>query len=150
MIEETRHPPFESGNTAALKHGATSPRLVAPLAETLAAEIAEVAPWTSQCAFRGAVESLAWTWAQATVLRAWMNENGALDAKGRPRPAVALSERLEGRICQLRASLGMTPTAWSKLVATMGSTDVESAAAALEQLRSIGRELSSGLQAPPS
>src|SRR5579863_855831 len=54
-----RHPDFEPGNTAALKHGANSPRRVAELAAEVREVLAEHHPWTLQPQFADAVERYA-------------------------------------------------------------------------------------------
>src|SRR3989440_13061110 len=97
-----RHADFEAGNVFSLQHGATSPRSVAPLAERMAAELLDVAPWTAQAAFGAQVQAWAWAEAQAALLRAWIDERGGLDGRGKPRPALALLDRVESRAARLR------------------------------------------------
>jgi hypothetical protein len=134
--------PYEPGNVEALRHGAWSARSVEPVAVALCSDLAECAPWTRQPAFRGAVESWAHAEAQVRLLREYVAEHGALDERGVPRPCMALLDRTETRLVRLRDVLGLSPAAWSRLVATLGSADAEAAVAGLERLRSIGRELS--------
>jgi hypothetical protein len=140
-----RHDDFRSGNVEALTHGATSPRLVAPIAERLADELVAVAPWCAVPAFRDAVESWAWARAQSHLLRAYIDENGPLDDEGRPRPACALLDRVEARADRLRDGFGLTPNAWAKLVDRLGNADAETAARGLAELRAIGAELARAL-----
>jgi hypothetical protein len=117
-------PPFESGNWVGLRHGATSPRVLRPIAEQLAAGLAEVAPWTSAASFAGVTASWAWGEAQAAVLRAYLDERGlVVDDDGQPRPAAAMLERVEGRLAGLRAQLGLTPLSLGKLLATLSQVD---------------------------
>jgi len=134
-------PPFEPENTAALKHGARSPRVLQPIAEQLAAGLAQVAPWTSAASFQGAVASWGWAEAQAVVLRAYLEEHGLIDDDGQPRPAAGMLERVEGRLAGLRAQLGLTPLALGKLLATLSQVDGEKGQEGLEALRRAGAEL---------
>jgi hypothetical protein len=64
------------------------------------------------------VASWSWAEAQATVLRAWLDEHGLVDDEAQPRPAVRMLEGVEGRLAGLRAQLGLTPLALGKLLAT--------------------------------
>jgi hypothetical protein len=134
-------PPFEPGNTAALKHGARSPRVLQPIADQLAAGLAQVAPWTSAASFQGTVASWSWAEAQAVVLRAYLDEVGLVDGEGLPRPAAGMLERVEGRLAGLRAQLGLTPLALGKLLATLSQVDGDKGVEGLEALRRAGAEL---------
>jgi hypothetical protein len=136
-----RAEPFEVGNRAAETHGALSPRAVAPLADNLASELSAVAPWCGQGAFASAVAAWAWAEAQASLLRVYVDEQGMLDAEGRPLPALGLLERVEARAARLRGELGLTPSSWAKLVARLGSADGDAAVRGLEHLKAVGREL---------
>jgi hypothetical protein len=134
-------PPFEPGNLAALKHGARSPRILAPIAEQLGAGLAQVAPWTSAASFQGTVASWSWAEAQAVVLRAWLDEHALVDDDGQPRPAAGMLERVEGRLAGLRGQLGLAPLALGKLLATLSQVDGDKGAEGLEALRRAGAEL---------
>jgi hypothetical protein len=134
-------PPFQPGHTLSLKHGATSPRVLQPVADRLAAGLGEVAPWTSARAFAGAVASWAWAEAQAHVLRAWLDEHGLVDDDGQPRGAAGMLERVEVRLVGLRDRLGLTPLALGKLLATLSQVDGEKGQEGLEALRAAGAEL---------
>jgi hypothetical protein len=134
-------PSFAEGNTAALKHGAVSPRVLQPIADRLAERLAQVASWTVPAAFEGAVASWAWAEAQAAVLRGWLDEHGLVDVDGQPRPAVALLDRVEGRLGGLRIQLGLTPSALARLLARLSQVDGERGAEGLEALRRAGAEL---------
>ena len=129
------------GTQAALKHGARSPRILTPIAEQLAAGLAQVAPWTSAASFQGTVASWSWAEAQAVVLRAYLDEHGLVDEDGQPRPAAAMLERAEGRLAGLRAQLGLTPLALGKLLSTLSQVDGDKGEQGLEALRRAGAEL---------
>jgi hypothetical protein len=134
-------PPFPPGNLAALRHGARSPRILAPIADQLAAGLAQVAPWTSAASFQGTVASWSWAEAQAVVLRAWLDEHGLVDDDDQPRPATGMLERVETRLAGLRAQLGLTPLALGKLLATLSQVDGDKGSQGLEALRQAGAEL---------
>jgi hypothetical protein len=112
-----------------------------PIAEQLAAGLAQVAPWTSAASFQGTVASWSWAEAQAVVLRAWLDEHGLVDDDGQPRPAAGMLERVETRLANLRAQLGLTPLALGKLLATLSQVDGDKGSQGLEALRRAGAEL---------
>jgi hypothetical protein len=134
-------PPLQPGHTLTLKHGATSPRVLQPVADQLAAGLAAVAPWTSAATFAGVTASWSWAEAQAVVLRRYLDEVGQVDAEGQPRPAAGMLERVETRLANLRAQLGLTPLALGKLLATLSQVDGDRGAEGLEALRRAGAEL---------
>lgn len=109
-------PPFERGNTAALKHGAASPTLIQPLADAFVAQLQAVATWATLPPFAGTVESWAWAEGQAHLLRRYLEEHGHLDAEGEERPASRMLDRIEGRLSKLRDQLGLNPAALGKIV----------------------------------
>jgi hypothetical protein len=112
-----------------------------PIADRLAEELGEVAPWASAAVFAGSVASWAWAEAQAVVLRAYLDEHGQVDDDGQLRPAAGMLERVEGRLAGLRAQLGLTPLALGKLLATLSQVDGEKGQEGLEALRRAGAEL---------
>jgi len=124
-----------------LKHGATSPRVLQPIADQLAAGLGGLAPWASAASFAGTVASWAWAEAQAHVLRVYLDEDGLVDDEGQPRPAAGMLERVEGRLANLRAQLGLTPLSLGKLLATLSQVDGDRGAEGLEALRRAGAEL---------
>ena len=134
-------PPFAEGNWAGARHGATSPRVLRPLADRLAAGLREVAPWVSAAVFAGSVASWAWAEAQAYVLRQYLDEHGQVDSEGQPRPAAGMLERVEGRLGRLREQLGLSPLALGRLLATLSQVDGDRGAEGLEALRAAGAEL---------
>lgn len=112
-------PPFEAGNTAALKHGARSPRMVRPVAERLMVEAVEVAPWVARPAFGPELEAWAWHEARARLLRAWLDEHGLLDDDDAPRGALGELQRAENAAAKARDRLGLNPLAWARLRAAV-------------------------------
>lgn len=114
-------PPFLLGNDAALKHGATSPERVKPIAAALAAEVVTLAPWAARSTFAATVASWSWTEAQCHLIRAYLDEHGLLDSDGVPLPANGLLSRLETRAANLRGELGLSPLSLARLLATFAT-----------------------------
>jgi hypothetical protein len=139
-------PPFEAGNTAALKHGASSPRKVRPIAEELQAMLLAEAPWIDRPGFAGAVRSLCWTEAQIVLLTVWLDEHGVLRDPGvdelepQPRAATRLLRDLENRAEKLRSSLALTPTSMAKMLGTLRAV-VEDSDDGLAALKREGRAM---------
>jgi hypothetical protein len=133
---------FQPNNEAALKHGATSARRVAPLAAERAERLPAVAPWTARDAFEGTRADLCWVEGQIDLLRAYIDEHGTLDAEGRPIPAQALHDRLVGRAQTLRVELGLTPQSLGKLLVSLASVAVAGGDAhGLDALKREGAEI---------
>jgi hypothetical protein len=139
-------PPFEAGNTAALKHGASSPRKIRPIAEEIREVLLAEAPWIDRPAFAGAVRSLCWTEAQVVLLTEWLNEHGVLRDRGvdelepQPRAATRLLRDLENRAEKLRSSLALTPTSMAKMLGTLRAV-VEDSDDGLMALKAEGRKM---------
>ena len=96
-------------------------RKVRPVAEEIARELTEAAPWTARPAFNGALRSLAWVEAQAVLLRPWIDEHGILGDDGQPQAAVKMLQRLETRASTLREELGLTPQALARLLSSLAT-----------------------------
>jgi hypothetical protein len=75
-------PPFQPGHTLSLRHGVYSARTWKPLADAIAAELPEVAPWCSRATYGSAVAAWARVEAQLQLVMAWLDEHGPLDADG--------------------------------------------------------------------
>jgi hypothetical protein len=136
-----RWPQFEPGHESRLEHGARSTRRVSPLADQLAAEVVQVAPWAAAPTFTGVVASWAWAEAQLHLLRRYLDEHGPLDEDGTPRTAMALLSRVEGRLDGLRTQLGLTPLALARLLGALSQVDGERGEQGLEALRRVGAQL---------
>jgi hypothetical protein len=141
--------PFEEGNDAARKHGARSPRLLSPIADDLKAELARVAPWTAMEQFRLDVEAWAWAEASCRLYREWFDVNGVIDDEGQVPAAHAMWQRSEATAREARVRLGVSPSAWAKLLSTLGSSDGEAAVRAIESLKKVGRELGAATKGGP-
>lgn len=106
--------PYEPGNTAALRHGATSPRVVKPLAAEIASELLERRPDLER--YPDALEAYAQALARIRLIRAWHDEVGMIDPdKGEVRAARSLAQA-EAATARLRERLGLDPRGEIELV----------------------------------
>lgn len=142
-------PPFEKGNTAAQTHGAHSPRVVQPLADRIAAELFEVAPWCAAPVFAAEVKAWAWEEARVCLLQAWVDEHGLLSEESEG--ALGHLERASTRAGRLRQNLALTPKAWAQVMVATKAAEalgVEGASAQAEALEGVGRELLASIGRP--
>lgn len=135
------HPPFEAGNTVALKHGAYSSRHVEPLARRIADTLVEVAPWSAAPTFAAARRAWSWAEAEAELLRAFVNEHGLLDTEGEERPAAKALHRAEAKARNLRSDLGLDPMSCAKLMSLVAGLDAALPDDARDQLLAEGRRI---------
>lgn len=139
--------PFEAGNTAAVKSGARSPRLVAPLAEQFLAEIYEDAPWTQAPAFRHTMESLAWTQAQLALIYRWLDEHGLGLDEDSLRPILSYLNSLEVRIAKLRDAQGLTAMSLVNMLGKLAQHEPEALpGGAREALGVVGAQIRQAAQ----
>ena len=131
-------PPFAPGHELSKRHGAYSARTWKPLADAIAAELPDVAPWCARATYGAAVAAWARVEAQLQLVHDWLNEHGPLDSDGNPRPATALLARLESQAQSLRAELGLSPLALAKLLGAFTSAPAGSDDDALEKLKREG------------
>lgn len=129
-------PPFEKNNTAALKHGAKSDRVIRPIAEALVVELLEQAhapqsptAYLAEVSYKPAV----WAWARCearvALLVRWLEEQGGdLTEEGEVRPAAELLRKYEAQGERLRARLGLDPLARARLGKDLASGAVDMAA----------------------
>lgn len=120
-------PAFESGNTAAVTHGAKSPALVEPLAAELAAGVVALAPWLAAPEFVHAVRAWGRAEARCELLDRWLAERGPLDEDGKPRPAAEFLIRAERLAGELRRSLGLDPASRARLMRDASDAELNSA-----------------------
>jgi hypothetical protein len=107
--------PFKEGHEVKVTHGAYLKRRVDPVARELVETIIEDVPYLSEPSYEPAV----WAWARAEarvqVLAAWLDENGALDENGTPRPALAALLQFEKLASTHRTRLGLDPLSRAQL-----------------------------------
>lgn len=136
--------PFQQGNQAAMTHGAASPNVVRPLADAIAAELLEQAPWLRSQLYTGTVGALAWVEAQCVLIREWLDAHGLLDGEGMPRPAATWLVKLEARAENLRARCGLDPLSMAKLLGAVQALGSGAAADELEALKAEHRAVVAG------
>lgn len=100
---------FEPGNTVALRHGATSPRKVDPLAVEIVEGTRPDVTW-----WRPADEASIWAWGRLEARIQLLNEyladrGGDIDDDGSVRPAAEFLRKLEARAESMRGRLGLDP-----------------------------------------
>lgn len=132
--------PFNENNTAAMKHGGRSPRQLRPIAENLTSELIDVSPWLGSPLFRSAIDAWAWAEASCVLFRQWFTEGGLWTEDGELRAGLDMWDRYEKRAATLRDKIGLDPSAWTRLVASMAGIGPEGADA-LDQMLATGREL---------
>jgi hypothetical protein len=141
-------PPLEPGHTLTLRHGARSHRTIAPLAESLAAELVESAPWVGHPAFRSTLERWAFAEAQCIQRREWISEHGLLAEDGSEQHSSAELARNEATAAKAAAELGLSPAAMVRVLAGLSQVSGDDAATeALESLSAVGRDLVARRQA---
>lgn len=116
-------PPFEEGNTAAVTHGAYSPRRVDPLADGLVAGVLVAAgepgaptAYLMEPSYRPAL----WAWARCEarvqLVTEWLMDHGDdVNEKGEVVPAAEYLRRWEAQALKHRERLGLDPLARAKL-----------------------------------
>lgn len=129
-------PPFLPANTAAVKHGARSPRVYGPVAEELAAGLLSERP--DLAAYPEAVAAWADAEARADRLRKWLAETTDFDDSGSLKEgALKWLVSFDKRADSLRARLGRDPMADSELVRSRA--DATRSFADLDAVRAAGR-----------
>ncbi len=106
---------FEEGNAAAVKHGATSPRWVNPLAAEIVERTRPTVTWWHPC---DEPSIQAWGRVEASIellTRYLVKHGGDLDADGSVRSAAEHLRRQEARAESLRARLGLDPLSRARL-----------------------------------
>lgn len=131
--------PFTDGNAAALTHGATSERVVAPLARQLVESTLSDPQTAYLAAPRYSVTVHRWAWEETRceLLTAYVERHaadGMGDAK-KMRGAFDELHRAQTRAANLRKELGLTPLAAAKLGKDHAGAAALDAAAELTKLR---------------
>lgn len=125
-----------AGNEIALKHGAWSERMIAPLAARLVAEVIEGNSYLQDATYASALQSWGRTEARIELVTTYLLEHGGdLEGDGSVRPASELLNKLEARAENLRARLGLDPLSRARL-----GRDVTAASVDLAQLMAADAE----------
>ncbi len=132
--------PFEPGNTKALVHGANSERSLEAKAAEVRAHLVELAPWCDKPAFAPALARFLRAEARELLLhehieRVVASEGaGAVSAKVWEQVTAAANSA-----AKLSGLLGLDPSSYARLRATVGQADVSQATYA--ELISGGQEI---------
>ncbi len=115
-----RWPEATAGNLIAVKHGAFSARLVGPIADAIAAELAEIVAGTPAAApsFAAARSTLALRLARLRRVITYIEDRHGglpLDADGEVLPAARLEAELLAGVDKSLDALGLTPSAAARL-----------------------------------
>lgn len=130
--EGVRHPDFESGNEAALVHGAYSERALAERAQVVHERLLEVCPWLAAPRYAPSVQR----YAQATAREQLAHEGLMASSKLSPRLLEAATAA--GRLAwQMGDALGLTPAGHARLKMLVAGG--EHAEASLADLIAEGR-----------
>jgi hypothetical protein len=130
-------PPFEPGNTVAVRHGAFSARKVDPLAAELAAGLLADRPALA------AYPETVWAWARAEarclLLGEWIGEHGLVDADGETRAPLRYVAQFERLAVDLRGRLGLDPRSAAEIAKSQA--DAHLAGFDLDAAIARGREV---------
>lgn len=129
-------PPFEDGNTVAMRHGARSPRNRRPLETALISWATAEAPWLAESLAQPALAAWARAEAMVLLLAAWIDEHGPIDEEGEVRGAVAQLDRYERSSLAHRDRLGLDPRSHLAMLREQVATVAQ--AADLEAIQAAG------------
>jgi hypothetical protein len=132
--------PFQPGNTAAVTHGARSPRIIEAKAAEVHTELLEVAPWLDRDEFLPAVVRYLQACAREQLLHEHITRLSADDGPGavssRTWEQATAAARLAAKLGQ---DLGLDPIGHARLRAVAGAAEVT--AITLADLQATGREI---------
>lgn len=107
-------PPFEAGNTAAVTHGISSPRMVDPIVRRIKRELRSIPEldYLSTPRFAEPLERYARVAAQSELIESWMADKPMellTDSVGGKTSPLELSRLLTSRAIKLAAKCGLSP-----------------------------------------
>ncbi len=141
-------PPFEKGNTAAVKHGAKSPRLVAEKAEAIRAMLLERYEYLADPIFTEALRRYCRIEARAVMLGDYVMAKAEAEGVETVPPTLWTETTRADALAQKAAQdLGLDPTGHARVARDLGfakSLGARLGAKQLESLASTGRELREG------
>jgi hypothetical protein len=119
-----QRPPFQSGNTLAVTHGARSPRVIEPMAAELRDRALAAAPYLGDARWAGELEAWSRAEARVQVLLAYEDRvGGPLADDGTPRSHLGELHRAETRAQSARDRLGLNPAAAARLASYLASAE---------------------------
>jgi hypothetical protein len=125
----------EEGNTRAVTHGVNATLALQPRTQVLAEYLVSIVPGFADSDLPS-VWTLAGVLAQIEAGRAYIEEHGMLDKKGRPQPVMATLTTLQNTAHRMTESLGLTPASRAKLGLDVAKG--QSLAAEIEATRAAG------------
>jgi hypothetical protein len=128
--------PFERGNLVRLKHGATAPAIVDPVAEELVSGLVERRPDLAD--FLEALHAWGRAEARCLLLGSWVAEHGIVDEKGEPTASARIIAQFGRLANELRQRLGLDPKSAAELA--NAQADAAKNVTDLESLRERGRK----------
>lgn len=140
-----QRPPFPPGNSAAVRHGANSARLVDPLAEQIRAELlgSDGCPDHLHLPLFGPAV-LAWSRAEARaeLLNRWLGDMDTSAPSDGAYAVLAALHRAESAAAKARAALGLDPTSAARLARDMAASRfMNDRTGGVERLAAQGAEL---------
>jgi hypothetical protein len=143
MVMGRERPPFESGNSLALIHGASSERAVAERAKQVHAELEAVAPWLREPHFAPALQRYLGACSRERLLHEWIEEmaaeRGAGAVPSRTWEQATAAARLAAKLGQ---DLGLDPIGHARLKAVAATAQL--GALSLAELADEGRRARAG------
>lgn len=109
-----QRPPFEPGNTVAVRHGAHSPSIFGTRAAQIAERVAAIVP-NYNPSHAPTVELLARELARIELADEWLDQHGILDSQGRPQGILKMRSVWTNSAARLANDLALNPTAQAKL-----------------------------------
>ncbi len=114
-------PPFEAGNVAALKHGATSPRTVAAKAAEVRAQLLEQFAYLAEDIFAESVERYCRAEARAVLLHDHIERVAAEQGVEAVRPYLwQEAARAEGNAQKFASDCGLDPAGHARIARDLG------------------------------
>lgn len=120
-------PPAAKDNVTALAHGATSRRVVDPVAASLLEEVLgdPSNAYLAQPRYTAALRSWSRCEARVLLLAAALDRRGLEDPAGNPSPWLAAIERAEAAAERARAALGLSPASYARLGRDVAAAKVD-------------------------
>ena len=136
------HPPFEPGNSHAIRHGvhASVDRIDRdPRSAEIEARVIQLFPWLHEPVFEDALVAYRRTQVRIERAHAWLDEHGDYAKSGKVKDVAKHLDTLERLARDLRADLGLSPAAATKLSRNLFASHRDKAA--LEAHLAEGRRL---------
>lgn len=130
--------PFQPGNALSIRHGASSERVVAPLANELAAWLVGEYPDLAEPRYALSVSAWARAEARAALLSLYLDGQELVAPDGKPRESLLAALRgEERRASEERVRLGLSPADHARL--ERQRADAVKGVADLDAVRAAGR-----------